>query len=227
MSAQLQAFASEHDDEEEEGSTHDEEEKEGLTALPSVERVKRLREDPIVYRWFCTHMVSSVVGVKHWLTNFRKSPLSNFVSVSDEAFALVNYENNLLRWQDMFGREDLKRSKVKAAWTNSGDSIKDGKSKRFHGWAKDGITQYNINYKAVRKNCRKNQEFDKELLQIYQDYYGQHAQQSNVADAGKYDNEEPEHDLPWGGTVVTTPWSGSHGTGESEMEEDSESSNDD
>ena len=194
--------------------------------VPCLERVKRLREDPIVYQWFCTHMVSSVVGVKHWVANYRKSPLSDFVSISDEVFALVNYENNLDRWLDMFDKQDLKRSKVKAVWTNSGDSIKDGKSKRFRGWAKKGITQYNLNYRAVRNNRRENQEFDKDLLQIFQDYYGQHAPEIDEADSDEEDDEEPEHDFPWDCTVVTAAHSGSQSSVQSEEDDSSESSGD-
>ena len=150
-------------------------------------------------------MVSSVVGSNRWLANYRKHPLGVFVSISDEVFALVNYENNLRRWQDMFSRGDLKTSDVKAEWTNSGDSVKDGKSKRFRGWAKAGVDQFDANYKAVSKDRRDNEDFDGDALEAYQNAYGKHTESGKVDNTVDEDYGEPHHDLPWGTNASTTP----------------------
>ena len=61
-------------------------------------------------------------------------------TVSDEALAILIYENNLDTWQDMVMRKITKKSGVNRKYTNGGASQVDiGSSRRFQGWSTDGI----------------------------------------------------------------------------------------
>ena len=81
-----------------------------------------LRSGVDTYGWFVSQFLPAVVGSRCWNANYRKNTISSFVTVSDEAFALVNMENNYARWQDMFIKQNTKTSEVGALWTNSGES---------------------------------------------------------------------------------------------------------
>ena len=52
----------------------------------------------------------------------RNHLLSRFVTVSDEAYALLVCENNLEKWFDMYKRQDRKKSDVVPKYTNGGKS---------------------------------------------------------------------------------------------------------
>ena len=54
-----------------------------------------------VYFAFATYFISIVVGKKKFKNFCCKFPMLNFVSVSDETFALLIYENNNDRWMSM------------------------------------------------------------------------------------------------------------------------------
>ena len=169
-----------------------------LTELPSLQRVKSLRDDVVAYGWFCTIFLPCVIGTKEWQSHYRRHELGEFVSTSDEAFALVNYENNVERWLDMYKRRDLKASDVRAQWTNSGDSVKDGKSKRFRGWAEAGVAQYNAHYKAVRADRAEYPDFETTLLEGFCEENGKVNDVATVdATVLGWADEEPLNDMPW------------------------------
>ena len=52
-------------------------------------------------------------------------------------------ENNEDRWTDEWEKGITKDSDVPAKWTNSGRVKGDGKTRKFCGWAKEGIERFN------------------------------------------------------------------------------------
>ena len=165
--------------------------------MPEITDIAALRSAEGTYGWFATQFLPAVVGSRCWNANYRKKTLSLFVSISDEAFALVSFENNYERWSDMFQQKNTKSSRVAALWTNSGASLKDGQSKRFRGWAIAGIEKYNSYYDAIKKDRDQNPDFEVNLLRQFQES-GNAENDTRVI----YSNEGlrgpgPAHDLPW------------------------------
>ena len=56
---------------------------------------------------FCDHFLRAVVGHRRFDCD-KKEILSNWITVSDEAFAMLVGENNIDRWIDMYRRDDKK-----------------------------------------------------------------------------------------------------------------------
>ena len=94
--------------------------------------------------------------------------MSTYVTKSDEAFALVVFENNFQRWLDMYNKGNSKTSDVQPKWTNGGKSAKNGRSKMCGGWDEEGINRYNELYQKIDKDRRENPEFEDEFLQKMQ-----------------------------------------------------------
>ena len=57
-----------------------------------------LRKNREAFKFFCYNYVSSVVGLKKWEMNCKKMVVSEFVTVSDEAWALLMLEGNWDKW---------------------------------------------------------------------------------------------------------------------------------
>ena len=51
---------------------------------------------------FCDHFIRAVVGHRKFDQDKRNYLLSGFVTVSDEAYALLVCENNLEKWVEMY-----------------------------------------------------------------------------------------------------------------------------
>ena len=110
-------------------TTNDTEKRVSLVAICDINGLRE--NDADNYEWFTSNFLPAVVGSRCWNAHYRKDTLSTFVSISDEAFALVCYENNYARWDDMFEKKNTKSSEIGVMWTNSGESIKNGQSKFF------------------------------------------------------------------------------------------------
>ena len=63
--------------------------------------VESRHKDIPSYVDFFNLFVANVVGKKHFENVCWREKLSNYVTVSDEAIALLIYENNYERWTDM------------------------------------------------------------------------------------------------------------------------------
>ena len=140
----------------------------GETKSIDIKRLKDLRQRPKLYGMFCCHFLKCVIGENQWKTNYLKKPLSDYVTVSDEAFAFLVVENSLDRWTDMWVKNNKKTSSVPALYTNAGVSAKDGRTKRYCGWSAEGIARFNLINDAVRKNRLQFPDFEKELLVEWQ-----------------------------------------------------------
>ena len=77
--------------------------------------------------------------------------ISDYISVSDEAFAILIFENNYETWCDMVKRNNTKLSPVIQKYTNGGSSSgKNGSSRRYQGWNSEGIKRFNDLFDLVK-----------------------------------------------------------------------------
>ena len=102
-----------------------------------------------------------IIGRKQWNQAAAVRSLSEFVTPSDEAFMLVNLENQLTRWTAMFETGNTKTSPVCPPFTAT-VQVATYKTKEFRqicrkygGWNKAGIGAFNayrIRIIEMRKN---------------------------------------------------------------------------
>jgi len=99
-----------------------------------------MRKDEASYTKFCKIVLSSVVGKSGWKLNCGNKKLSEFVTISDEAFGLLLMHNS---WE---------------VWTNMGRNAREGKpigkAKREgnKGGMQGLMTRYTSNGAYVKKN---------------------------------------------------------------------------
>ena len=74
-----------------------------------------------MYHDFAEYFISGVVGKQVFVKRSWKLPFSKFVSVSDEAFALLVFENNYDRWLDMACCDNWNCSAVRPIYTTGGN----------------------------------------------------------------------------------------------------------
>lgn len=81
--------------------------------------------------------------------------ISEFITIGDEALAILIFENNIDTWMDMFKNNIRKNSKVARKYTNGGSSKGAiGSSRRFQGWSSVGIFRFNELFDLVEANCK-------------------------------------------------------------------------
>ena len=76
-----------------------------------------------IYFDFINYFVSAVAGKTKYRCDSCTRLLSNFATVSDEAFAILSFENNFETWMDMGITGDTKMSTVPQKYTNGGNSL--------------------------------------------------------------------------------------------------------
>jgi hypothetical protein len=116
---------------------------------------------------FSDHFLRACVGHRRFDTDKRQSLLSKWVTISDEAFALLVIENNIDRWIDMYMRADRKNSAVLPKYTNGGKSqVRNGSSQRCKGWSIEGTKRYGdlYHYVKTKRSGISWQEFEKQYL---------------------------------------------------------------
>ena len=106
-----------------------------------------------MYYDFIHFFVSAVIGKMDYKRKLCSMVLSKYATVSDEAFALLNFENNIDTWMDMGRTGDTKTSKVPRKYTNGGSSKdKNGTSQHNKGWSDKGLLRFNELFDLVQKN---------------------------------------------------------------------------
>jgi hypothetical protein len=76
--------------------------------------IDKLRQDMEVYMWWAENFWPRIFGQEKWkldVTSRNKKP-SDLVSISDEALALLLFENHFLSWKAKAGSEDDERSQT-------------------------------------------------------------------------------------------------------------------
>lgn len=114
--------------------------------------------------WFFEHLVPCVTGKGEWRKYQKRKVLSEIVSPTDEAFAMLVLENKHATWlpQD--------KNNVPAPKYTSGNRTKDSSGK-YEGWNVCGLTRFNELTKKARasrnetKRCNWEYDFMKRIAQ--------------------------------------------------------------
>lgn len=132
------------------------------------------------YIYFCNNFIRCIVGLQTYKRQWRldHAQLSNIATESDEAMALLLFENNENKWTDEYyklheGRQMLQQegmlgndttsihknttstssSSIKTKYTSAGDnSNKKGFTKKYGGWSNAGINRYNTLVEMVTQD---------------------------------------------------------------------------
>lgn len=121
------------------------------------------------------------------------SNINDICTVSDEAFALLTYENNIDRWTDIYSKDPnallprlgsgkLKNfyySMVPTKYTRGGiqyeDELQDGRTKGARegkGWSNEGIRRFNALYDLVIQDRKDNPNFFHQYIVHFMDKHG-------------------------------------------------------
>ena len=110
--------------------------------------------------------MQAVVGARKFDRLSLTHSLSKFVFISDEAFALLIYENQEDRWWEMHCNGTTK-STTPAKFTDGGRSSKlSGRSRLGKGWDYRGIDRFNKLCELVQKDRRSShaQKFEEDCM---------------------------------------------------------------
>lgn len=145
-------------------------------AVFSMEEVLQLSKGGRPYQWICTTFIGCVVGSKAWNKKKCKERFSEVATCSDEAFLLLTLENNYQRWlseaawtrrNKALALPDREPKALPGArYTNSGTSKRDGRSRRLHGWAREGYLRFNELYQLVAKDRNRRTKFETTMLEM-------------------------------------------------------------
>ena len=125
----------------------------------------QLRASPTDYTFFCDFLLGCVTGMKRFAKDSRSRNISEIATVSDEAFALVLLDNNYKVWLDMVSNGITKGSTVDPEYTNGGNSMSNGRSRKYKGWSDAGIDQYNALFDRVQEDRTERPDFEKSYLE--------------------------------------------------------------
>ena len=91
--------------------------------MPNKDIINIQRQNFKEYCTFATYFISSVVGKQRFDNLCWRSPFSSFVSKSDEAFALLIFENNYEHWTAMAGEGVWSSSIIRPVYTTGGNVL--------------------------------------------------------------------------------------------------------
>ena len=140
-----------------------------------------------MYCDFVTFFVAPVVGKKRFESLCWRENFSTFVTTSDEALALLLFENNYDRWIDMGKNNQWKSSCVCPKYTTGGNasqtpkngndaidgsSLKGSTCAKYQGWSVEGIRKYNTYFDEIKaeRESSLGQTFEEALLKYSIDY---------------------------------------------------------
>ena len=185
--------------------------------------MKERFEEFNLYADFVVFYIGAVVGLRRFEKDKCRKKYSEYVTVSDEAFAVLTLENNWLRWMAMAKAKHWKDSPVATRWTVTRDKptpLQMGKSKkrpavkesependrtqqgpqarRYRGWSAHGINRYNQLFDQIQKerNSKRGKRFETTLLLHFQE-----EEEKNASSKGKKPRIEaqplptPKHEL--------------------------------
>jgi hypothetical protein len=117
--------------------------------LPTLEEILKLRQAPrlnnnTTFTFIVEHLAGAVIGQRKWKTTRCYAPLTEHMSISDEAFMLLVLENHYELWMHS------ETTKV-----GRGKYTENGPNKKFCGWSKAGMRCFNKLLEEVRTNQNK------------------------------------------------------------------------
>ena len=95
-----------------------------MPVTPDTLKTRFRTDDYPVYKDFVSFFVSGVVGICRFDRNKCHAKYSTYVSISDEAFAVLTLENNWDRWASMAENGGWTDTIVASKWTTTRDKRK-------------------------------------------------------------------------------------------------------
>ena len=133
-----------------------------------MEEFEELRKYPEAFGEFLEDYVSAVVGKNDFRRKSKQMLLSSFVTISDEAFALLTVKNNEEVWPVKYYNSNLREGETpleepKPRYTNRRRTTGSARD----GWTPEGMKQFITYYKMVAENRKSVEglEFEKEYLE--------------------------------------------------------------
>jgi hypothetical protein len=93
------------------------------------------------FTFIVEHLAGVVIGHRCWKLNRCYTPLSEAMTISDEAFMLLVLENNCELWKDAVSNS-----------VGCGKYTENARNRKFCGWSDEGIKRFNKLIKEVRVN---------------------------------------------------------------------------
>ena len=144
--------------------------KKGGKTFMTISNISNLRNDSTgLYFEFIEYFLSSVVGKNQYKMCRCEKKISEFATVSDEALAILIFENNLDTWKDMSEKNITKNSSVAKKYTNGGTSKGAvTSSRRYQGWSSNGLKRFNELFDLVKEDRESNcaNDFEESFLQF-------------------------------------------------------------
>ena len=162
-------------------------------ALTPTNLIDKMRADEDTYKIFYERFVRCIVGKKTFDYKVSKADESTqektVVTTSDEALALLAFENGYENWADVWSRSDGKVRAVRKTedypkewitdvptkYTTRTDANGKSKGNADRSWSSDGIKRFNELMKSVAKNRRKYPGFFASFIGTAQDIIAQKA----------------------------------------------------
>jgi hypothetical protein len=130
------------------------------------------------YYYFVEHILECVAGKKEWKKDKFGTKISDAVSVSNEAFALLLLSNS---WE-VFEEHAMSKNEGRQKETKTRPKYtgKMGGSRRFEGWTRDGIETYNTLCRQLVKDRASvfGEQFEIEFLKYMSEKSGKKHQRS-------------------------------------------------
>ena len=142
-----------------------------MTVHPITPLVGHIDADTEEYEMILEQFVRIVVGCALHDSCVTKRKISEFVGVSDEALALLIWENQEERWEDMVVTGTSKSTK-EGKYTDGGKSIKGtGRSRKGKGWSIKGINRFTALCKQIEasRKTKDRREFETRFLRKKQE----------------------------------------------------------
>jgi hypothetical protein len=167
---------------------------EGGRTMPTIMEWVTMRDNKEGwYNAFFGLFMIHVVGATKFRNLGVAQFVSSFVSVSDEAFALLVLENCEERWSDMY-KNNMTKSIKKNKYTDGGRACKTGRSRNLKGWSNKGLNRFNELYRLVKADrARKDMPFEGAFLQkLKEKYGGGRKRKLQICVTENEDDEQPE-----------------------------------
>ena len=136
---------------------------------PTYEDFVARHKNPSNYMYFIDKFVRRVVSCQYFGGFCETEKLSKFVTVSDEAFALLVYENQEKRWEALFPyrneKDKSKIPKVSCKYTvgTYKKGVIDGGTRRDKGWTNEGKIRFTSLCEDIEIERQSEQRLDFEL----------------------------------------------------------------
>lgn len=119
--------------------------------LPTLKAILELRKkntqnknNNMAFDFVVEYLAGPIIGMRKWKTERCYKPLSQVMTVSDEAFMLLLLENQYELWLT-----------ATSTRVGRGRYTKEAKNHKFCGWSNEGIRRFNDLFMEVEENRQK------------------------------------------------------------------------